>query len=902
MSLLSFFYRYRAVVRSLARRGSLDREMRDEMESHLAQATERFVARGLSPQAARDAARREFGNVGVLQEEGRDARSARWIESVVADVRFAFRQIARRPLASATVVGVLALGIGVHAGIVSFYQALRLRPAAGIRPDPALVRLRGKERAPESERWLPREFSYPEYLELAGRNDVFAATTAWTTSVVALDFGDPERATSAQMHFVTGKYFETAGVRIALGNALRMPQRSRTDADDGEMIAVISDATWHALFGAEPGVIGRTIKVNDALVRIVGVAPSRFNGFAVSGSERTMWMPLASRATVLRTTRRALIDRDSALLSAAGLVAPGVSIDRASAAARLVSEQAVRRMTPDVDRRIRTADVVPLRASTELPEDPQVLFVWVAFTLLDVLVLVLACTNVSALVVGAGMARSQEIAVRLSLGASRGRIIRQLLTESSVLAVAGGAAGLALYRAFALIAASSVIGIEIAPDLGTAASTLVIALATGILFGLSPALHATKTGVAEVLKSGGSAGGASARTRLQSSFVVAQIAVTQPLLIGIAVMLALLMKQDERGVEESITSRVVQIEFDVRKIAPETRKRLHAAMRDLETLPGIEHVVSDASGRELLDFAALPESRAGLLREAPIQVHLEEASAGYFTLLGVPVVRGRDLVAADTAARDRAVLLSTDVAHELWGNADPIGRRFSQSDHGKVLDRSAVVVGVYDASRGTTRGPGRRVFAIDNSGWRDFAYLARTTGPARPLIRPIRERLRKTMPDLPVEYMETLHDAFAEEQRTMMQFGAGIGTAGALVLLLASIGLYGVIALAVTQRRREIGIRIALGAKPVEVVALLFRQGLWLSGLGLLIGLPLSVAALSAVGHVMVLTGENGALPVNPAVIGGIIAIIVIGVAGIATWLPARRAAIVDPMIALRTE
>ena len=900
MSLLSFYYRCRAVVRNVARRRSLDREMRDEMDLHLARAAERHVARGLSPSAARDAARREFGNVAVLHEEGRDARGARWIESVIADLRFAFRQIARRPLASATIVGVIALGIGVHAGILSFYQAVALRPAAGVRPNDALVRLRGKERPPESERWSPREFSYPEYLELAARADLFAATTAWTTSVISLDVGDPERATSARMVFVTDKYFETAGVRMALGSALRMP--ARADGGEGELVAVISDAMWRTVFGGRGDVIGRVLKVNDALVRVVGVAPPRFNGLTVSGADRTMWMPLASRTSVLRTTRRSLVDRDSALLSAAALVAAGVSIEGASVAAQLVSERAVRRMTPDLDRRIRSTDVVPLRSRTELPEDPQILFVSLAFGLIDILVLVLACTNVSALVVGAGMARCQEIAVRLSLGAGRGRIVRQLLTESSVLAIAGGGAGLILYRAFASIAANSVVGIEIAPDLATAGFTLVVALATGIFFGLSPALHATKTDVAEVLKTGGSSGGASARTRLQSAFVVVQIAVTQPLLIGIAVMLAMIVRQNERGVEESVTSRVVEIGFDVRTVAPEARARLHAAMHDLETMPGIERVISNANGRELLDFAVRAESRGGLLRDTPVQVHLEEASPGYFTLLGVPIVRGRDLVGPDTAARDRAVLISTDVAHELWGNADPIGRRFTQVAHGQTLDRAAIVVGVYDASRGTTRGPGRRVFAIDNSGWRDFSYLARTTGPARPRIRDIRERLHKTMPDLPVESIETLQDAFATEQRALMQVGTGVGTAGVLVLVLASIGLYGVIALAVAQRRREIGIRIALGAKPVEVVTLLFLQGLRLCGLGLLIGLPLSIGALAAVGHVMVLTGENGALPVNPTVIGVLIGFTVTVVAAFATWLPARRAAIVDPMIALKTE
>ena len=900
MNLWSMVHRARRAARRLVHRHALDREMREEMQAHLEQSAQRYAARGLSPRDAREAARREFGNVAVLQEEGRDVRGARWIESLAADLRFALRQIRRRPLASATIVGVLALGIGVHAGIFAFYQALMLRPTAGVRADPALVRVRGKQRAPVSARWLPRDFSYPEYMELAARRDLFAATTAWTTSLVSLDLGDHEQSTNAQVYFVTDRYFETAGVPITLGRTLPLP--SRADGTDGEMAAIISDAMWRALFGGAPDVIGRTITLNDARVRIVGVAPRGFNGFDASGNDRTIWMPLAARATVMHTARRALIDRDSTLLTMAALLAPGMTIERASGEAQLLSEQAVRRMTPAEDHRIRTSDVVALRNNTQLPEDPELVFVTIALGVVAVLVLVVACTNVSALVVGAGMMRSQEIAIRLSLGASRARIVRQLLTESCVLAVAGGATGLGFYWLFTFIVERSFVGVEIAPDLATAAFTLVVALATGILFGLSPALHATRSGVAQVLKGGGTAGGASARTKLQSTLVVVQIAVTQPLLIGIAVTLALVSQQDKRGVEQSTASRVIRVRFEAREIPAPARARLRAAMRALETLPGVQQVTNEGTGRDVLDYTVLPDSRAGLIRQEPIQVRPEGAGPGYFTLLGVPVVRGRDLVASDSAASDRAVLISSDVARELWGNADPIGRRFAQIDHGKTLDRRAIVVGVYDASQGSTRGPGRRVFAIDTTPWRDVSYLVRATGPARPLIGTIRDHLRKTIPDMAVVGIETLQDTFASQDREVMQVGMGAGTAGALVLLLASVGLYGVIALSVTQRRREIGIRIALGARPVEVVALLFRQGVKLGVLGLVIGLPLSLVALTMLAHGITRTGENGVMPIGMIVIGSMIALVVIAVAMVATWIPARRAAIVDPMLALRTD
>jgi predicted permease len=817
---------------------------------------------------------------------------------VIGDLRFALRPIARRPVASATIVAVLGLGSGVPAAVYTTYNTMNDQPAPGVRENPALVRLRGKEQPPERGAWDPRELSYSEYRAFSDRRDLFTATAAWSTQTVTFDLGDAESATAAQMHFVDGEYFQTAGIRIPLGTTLPMPPRA--DQSAGELVAIINNAMWQDLFGGLTDVIGKSVRVNGAIVRIVGVAPPLFNGIAPSGS-RTLWMPLASRATVLRTTPRSLTDPDSALLSGAALLAPGVSMDRASNAVQLLSEQSVARMTPAGDKRVRTADVVPLRASTSLPEDPERWVVSVMFAAVGVLVLVLACTNVSALVIGNGVTRGQEIAVRLSLGASRRRLVRQLITESCVLAVCGGIAGLACYAAFTRFAATALPGLALELDLGTVGYTMLVAIATGVLFGLSPALHATRSSVSEVLKGGGGTGGASSRTRLQSSFVVAQIAVTQPLLMGIAMLLGLLVGDRRQTAESAVSSRVLQLAFDLRRAGADSRARLDAAMQELTTIPGIERVAREANGAGRIDFTVHEESRAGLLRDGSMSVSVEGTDPGYFAILGFPILRGRDVAPSDTTLPYRPVIIGSSVAHDLWGNADPLGRRFRQSAGGKALERDAVIVGVYDDSRPTTAGPGLRVYAYDNEPWRSNGFLARTTGPGRALESIVRDRIHDAVPEIPLLEIATLEETMAARREEMARMSMGASVSGGLVLLLASIGLYGVIGLAVAQRRREIGIRIALGARPIAVVALLFRQGLWLGALGLVIGLPFSIGALTLIRNVLAGTSD-GSASVSPAILGTMVALAVLAVAAFATWLPARRAASIAPTLALRAE
>ncbi|HEY9228131.1 MAG TPA: ABC transporter permease, partial [Gemmatimonadaceae bacterium] len=282
--------------------------MHQEMEAHLAHTAERLEARGMSPEAARLAARREFGNVGVLQEEGRDARGTQWMESLAGDVRFAVRHFTRRSLFAVTIVLVLALGIGGHAAVFSMVQAYTTRPAPGVPRDDALVHVRGKERYP-SGRWMPRYFSYPEWREIATVDESFAAVAGWIAHDGAVDAGKTGEAALARINFVTDSYFATLGVRLALGPGLPVAR----DLEQPELVAVIGHALWRDAFGGRGDVIGKTIRVNDVDVRIVGVAPVHFNGALQTTGTRVVWLPLSARATLVRSSSRALASRDSML-------------------------------------------------------------------------------------------------------------------------------------------------------------------------------------------------------------------------------------------------------------------------------------------------------------------------------------------------------------------------------------------------------------------------------------------------------------------------------------------------------------------------------------------------------------------------------------------------------------
>ncbi len=906
-------------LRSLFRRSAADREMREEMRLHLARATERLIERGLSPEDARLAARREFGNVATLQEEGRDVRGGRWIESFLGDLRFALRYFRRKPLMTATVVLVLSIGIGGHAAVFSLIEAATLRPPPGVPDDPTLVVVRGKERfSVEATGWVPRAFSYPEFRELAAQRDVFASVAGWSRLHVSVNGADDDSNTSAQVQFVTAGFFSTVGVRPLLGPGLSA--NDRPAAGDAALVAVIGHTFWRDAFASSPAVVGKTVRVNDVAVRIVGVAPPRFNGVVPASGARTLWMPMSARTAITRTSSLAFASRDSAMVEVVARLRKSVPVARADAAVRVIDarDATFERLA---DSTMQSADVVPLRGEVRLGAANDLAQMIALLEATALLMLLITCTNVSALIVGSGIARRHEIAVRLSLGASRARLIRQMLTESSLLAVAGGVMGLLAYWWVARVLASQMPRQDIVPDISTAIFTACFAVITGILFGLSPALHATRDGAAAALKE--LSAGVGARSRLQRLLIAVQIALTQPLLVGVGVTIAFLLNDGSRRSNAESLQRIIAVDFTVFGgilSFDDQMARVAAAMQHVVALPGVVGAIRSPIGYSPLELTVHSSDR-GLPRSMErVDVRLQAATPGFFDLMELPIVRGRALVGADTlsvkvnttASRSGGmiqlhptatsgiptvipVVIGSRLAHELWGNADPIGRRFERKVKSRNAQTTYVIVGVYDSGHELTPASRPYVYGPMNQS-RMSAYLIRTVGPAAPLLASVRTTIHTAIPRIPIARLETLADREEAERADALTTSGAAGGVGVLALLLASVGLYGVVALALGQRRREIGIRIAIGARPRQVVRMFLAAGLRVSALGLVLGLPLSVVAMKLIANEISLPG------VNIPLVGAAIALIVLAVATFATWLPARHAANIDPMVALRVD
>ena len=872
--------------------------MLEEMGAHLDQAVVRLQRRGLSAAEARLAARREFGNVAYLQEEARDARGGQSVENLLRDVRFAFRYFARTPLTAVTLVLVLALGIGVNSALFSVLQALMFRPAPAVPADDALVRIRGTTFTRADGRLQSRGLSMPEIVDLATRTGTFAAVAGYATEQVAFDPGDGGEPRALRGQFVTPNLFAAIGVRPVMGPGL--PVGRTDDAPGTELAVVLGHRLWEQL-GGDSAVIGRVVRMNNVPVRVVGVMPPGFQGPVLESNQREFWMPIAARAPLTRSIGDALTSRDSALFDAVARLTPGTTHEQANAVVSVVaSGWAPDDRQPD-DTQVYSSDVVPLRGFTEVSSDGEVATIIALVGTGGLLVLLVVCTNVSALLLGAAVARRREVAIRLSLGASRSRIVRQLLTETSLITLAGGALGLTLYWWIIKLVVWYLGEVPIGPDLGTVAFTALIALGTGIVFGLSPALHATRIDVSSALKSAG--GGSSSRSRLQRAFIVAQIVLTQPLLVGIAMVLGIMMSEAKIEGESSIRERIIHVQFSLYGGAGSRAERVERVARVLEkvaALPGVEQVVPQSAAFDAPDWRVHAADRgSGPRAHEAVRAPLEGAAPGYLGFQGLRMLRGRDLIPADTIGRPMAVVVESDLARSFWGTEDPVGKRLVMTSRWyKQEPRVAVVVGVVDTTGSPLRGAGR-VYTADGSRWRDETFLVRTRGPGNAMIATIRQITRADLPDIPMSpnSVATLAQLDRIERNEVMQIGAGVTVGGLVALLLASIGLYGVVALAVRQRHREIGVRVALGARPQQVSRMFFLSGVRLSVLGVVLGLPLSVVALYAIASQF---AES--IPLDMPLVGAAIAVAVVAVAALASWIPARRAAGVDPLVAMRSE
>lgn len=899
--------RARLLIRSILLRRRLEREMQEEMADHLDRSTTRLMARGLSAEEARRQAVREFGNVAYLQEEARFARGTRWLDALAGDVRFALRHFARRPGATLTMFLVLAIGMSISTLLFSYVHSYAVQPPPGLAHDGALVRIRGSQNGAEGERGT-RRFSEEEFLEYRKLTGQFSAVAGWADATVALDAGaGAERSgLDAQVSFTTDNYFPVLGLRPVLGPGL--PADGTSDA----AVAVIGYTAWEELFGKRPDAIGSTITVNGVAVTVVGVAPERFIGMGPV-SRFTLWMPLAARQLVT--------PGGAGRMRAVARLRPGVGTGAATAATRVVAKQMSpaeelpargRKTVAGLD---RSTEVVPLLASSDDPmfeRDVRLMSLMVGF--LGLMVLLVTCTNVSALLTGLATARRQEIAIRLSLGAARARLIRQLLTESALLAslAAAAALGIVWMVTRAVVRLIPQFPLEMGINWPVTLFTFSVALAVGGLFGVSPALHATRIAIATALRDS-SASIAAARARLQRGLVVAQIAFTQPLIVLLAAALVLILGNYEVRSRTALADRLVQV--SLRTHAPiggqspaaadakrELRAKVDRTLAKLQATPGVEAAVMEGgwSGR-LGAYSVNPGDRVPGAPENAVQLSGQTVAEGYFAAMELPLLRGRgfgphDASSFEKRADEVSVVVNGNLARRLWAGADPIGRRLEAANDSASGARTLTVVGVVDDARPEERraGEGYRIYLPRDTSRISATVLLRTAGAAEPLLPTIRGVVQAEAPGTSA-FVRTVASLEEAGRRDFRRFTIGVSAAGLMALLLSAIGLYGVVAFSVSQRRGEIAVRIAVGARTRQIVQRFVADGLRLSAFGLLVGLPVSLVGLRA----LLAADDNFRYVPTPSV-AAIAALGVILVATAAAWIPARRAASVDPAITLR--
>ena len=862
--------------------------MQDEMASHLDKAVARYMARGLSRDEARIEALREFGNVTHLQEQSRDARGWQWLDALRGDLRFAMRHFGKRPITTITMVAVLAVGMAVSTGLFAVVHSVATMPPPGVEPDDDLVRIRG---VTKTEYEIDgRAFTKAELDQQLSLKE-FESSAAWTQLdlYIAAHDGTTLHQVEVAGTFVTPNYFRVLGIDAPA-------------PDSGSFSAVITESMWRKLFAKRPDIIGHRFSVNDVQVTIVGVTPKRFTGLSVEGQfgEYKLFLPMSAFGVFAPDIRP---DWDA--YTAVARLRDGVTTEEASAAADRVTAQ-VAGLNP----KVHHTDVVPLRLGNHDPTVmEQVGMMTGVFGFLGTLVLLITCTNVSAVLIGLGIARRREIAVRLSIGAGRRRIVRQLITESVLLAMTAATIGLALIWIIEAVMDRLLNDVPVPFDVTAPVSifAFTVAIIAGTLFGLSPALHATRVSVATVLKESASTI-AAANVGLQKRLVVAQIALTQPLIILLLGMLTAVVSDNKVGdnpfAEEVVKMTMVPPAAVDQDQAPGAalNKRRADMTRLRETIkrsPGVAAVAEPIHAYVRLEgFRVHPQdSIAGGVSEVPGFFHGWAVSPGFLEAEGIKVVRGRNIALSDKALSEDndtatvSIWMDAAMAKTLWPGVDPIGRRFQRQGHTLVVagitnhstlgrEEDAVFVAVDSARRGTSLGA-----------------VIRTAGPAKPLIPTIQKLVEQELPGQSIRAVQTLADIEKGSQRGfLIVFGLLVG-AGSIALFIAAVGLYAVVSFSVTQRIGEIAVRVAHGALRHQIVLRFIGSGLRLTAIGAAIGLPITLIAMRVLSA---MNDDLPEIPVTAAAIGALLGGALVSLA--ATWAPARRAAGVDPAVALRAQ
>ncbi len=898
-------------LRSLFRRRRVEAELLAELSFHLEQQTAEYVAAGMAPAEARHAAHRIIGNLGKIEEECRDMRRTRWLETFLQDLRYALRSLRLAPAFTLVAALSLALGIGANTAIFSLLDALLLRQLP-VRSPERLVAVGDPSRTGgKSEGSLRTDvFSVPLYRELRDRNQVFSGLFASGRSgrlTVGTDRSAAKPET-ARGRLVSGNYFAVLGVPAFRG-------RTFTAADDrspgASPYVVISYDYWQRRFAGSPGAIGRSLTLNGYPLTIIGVTPPEFFGDIV-GTPTDVWIPLMMQRQV-NPGRDYLDHWEVSWLLLMGRLKPGVSLAEAHSSIDSLFKQLV------------ANGVVPAET---LPEDIADLHVDVSpggtgfsalrrqfsrplKTLMGIvaLVLLIACANVANLLLERANGRRKEISIRLALGAGRLRLVRQLLTESLVLAFLGGALGV-LFAFWAdagllkLIDVPASRALDLRPNLTILAFTAGVSLLTGVLFGLAPALRSTRVELAPALKESSrnlAGAGGGRRWPFGKVLVVSQFALSLLLLMGAGLFVRTLVNLQRLDLGYQREGALMLSLDPVAAGYPGERLGAFCEqmLERLRAVPGVAAATLSENGL----FSGTESSTSIAISGRPEipypanQVASDRVGPGYFEVVGIPIVLGRGIGAKDRAGALRVAVINESMARFYFPNQNPIGQRFAETD---AMDKVYEVVGVSrDVRDHELRGDVRRRYYTpmlqDAETLSAFNYEIRTRDP-KALVEPVRAAVRGFDPRLVINDLGPLTaniDESIGDEHLVAKLSAVFGV---LALLLASIGLYGVISYTISRRTNEIGIRMALGANHGRVLWMVLRETLLLALAGIVVGL------LAVFGSARVVASRLfGLSAYDPATLAAA-TVVLVAVAVIAGAIPGSRATRVDPTEALRYE
>jgi predicted permease len=900
MRMEHWWFTARLRLRSILRRTRVEQELDEELQFHLEHKIEEGIANGLSAKEARYAAMRAMDGLEQRKEEMRDMRRIHWLTDFLDDAHYAIRSLRRTSGLTAFVAITLALGIGLTAMSFSTVDGLIFRPYPVPHPG-GVVSLVSTSHDTSFD-----NFSYREYLDIRGYTksyDGVIANASRGTVGFSADPGTTPRARAGMM--VSGNYFHVLGVEPRLGRAFRDDEDQVPGRD---AVVVLGPDFWKNEFASDPGVVGRTVRLNGRDFTVIGVAPDSFPGMQIFANP-DFYMPLAMAAVFSTNPRKHFFeDRDDRELSVKARLRPGTTQQQAHSELAVLA-QGFERDYPQFNRNRGAAVRTQFEMLTRNDADASPWKFLVICFILALSVLLVACTNVAGLLLSRARTRTREIAVRLAMGAGRFRLIRLLLTESLILACLGGLGGVAVAYGGIKFLCTTTMPAELPftnnafrMDTRVLLACLALSLLSALLCGLAPALQSTSADLVNGLKAADVDVPGSKRLWGRNALVVAQVSTSLMLLTAAFLMV--------RGFRHSLGEgtgfeqhHLLLARFDPRLVqynATQTQQFYKLLTERARVAPGVQNVALTENpplALERFDGVAFVPEGFDLPRDREnFTSTMDTVDEGYFETMGIPIRRGRGFLASDTADAPRVAVVNEQFAKHYWPGADAVGKQIR-------LDRSSgapvEIIGVAETIKYRS--------AMEKP--LDFVYLPlaqhpiarmllvlRSSGDPLQLVKPVKEIVRALDPNMPMLQTRSYEDLyrynFVDGPGAAIK---GVGTMGAVGLLLAIAGLYGLVAYNVSRRTREIGIRIALGARPSDVQHLVMGKGLVLVATGTAIGLAMGFTVERLLNSLFNTGGID--LAVYIAVVPSMVVVTML-----AAWVPARRAARIAPTQALRYE